>query len=145
VPEQGVATPEDEFEGHEYRSWIFGHSRWQSRAGLFFALQDAAPGHEVVVDGIDRGSGEQLTALRYVVDALYLTDLGSGSSLVAEPPGVAPSASAVVLQTSARESGPARAWLLDEQKVRSRSQNLVEGDLEDPCKYLLLFVVARAS
>ena len=51
----------------------------------------------------------------------------------------------VILQTSVREEGAGKQWLLNQQTVLSRAQNVIEGDINDPCKYLLLFVFARAS
>ena len=69
-------------------------------------------------------------------------DKESGAALL-EAKG--PAAPTVILQTSVREAGAEKQWLLDREQVLARASNLVEGDLEDPCKYLLLFVVARAS
>ena len=75
-----------------------------------------------------------------------LTDNGSGTELViADGPAEIPAVPTVVLQTSVREAGANKHWLLDREQVLSRATNLVEADLEDPCKYLLLFVIARAS
>ncbi len=70
---------------------------------------------------------------------VYSADLaGAGGRLFKARP-------VVVLQTSARESGPNTQWLIDRQKVMAKSRLLIEGDVNDPCKYLLLFVFARAS
>ncbi|MDA0269538.1 MAG: hypothetical protein O2798_05295 [Chloroflexi bacterium] len=44
-----------------------------------------------------------------------------------------------------REWGADRPWILDRARVMATATNVVEGDLEDPCKYLLLFVIARLS
>jgi hypothetical protein len=51
----------------------------------------------------------------------------------------------VILQTSARESGANKAWILNRQTVMAKARNIVAGDVDDPCKYLLLFVLARYS
>ncbi len=94
---------------------------------------------------MDRRTGEQVIRQRFVVEGIYLTDKGSGAELVtADDPAEIPAVPTVVLQTSVREAGANKHWLLDREQVLSRSTNLVEGDLEDPCKYLLLFVIARA-
>lgn len=144
VPEQGIATPEEALEGLENKAWIFGHSRWQGRPGLLFTLQDLNPGDEVIVDGVDRATGETLVGQRFVVRALYLTDLDSGEIVVhATTEADIPRKPQVILQTSARQSGHGQQWILDRQKVLAKATNLVEGDLNDPCKYLLLFVVAE--
>ena len=146
VPERGIATPERALEALPNRSWIFGHSRWENQPGVFFRLQDISVGDELFVDGIDRPSGEQITRRRFVVGGIYLTDIDSGGTLVAgSGPAGSPAGPVVILQTSAREDGPDRPWLLDRQKVVAKSRNLIEGDVNDPCKYLLLFVFARAS
>jgi hypothetical protein len=146
VPAEGIATPEEAIEGLDNAAWIFGHSRWQNEPGLFHALQGIAVGDEILVDGEDRRSGARVTRQSFLVEGIYLTDKDSGAALVAaENPEVAPTVPTVILQTSVREAGADRQWLLDREQVLSRAENLVEGDLEDPCKYLLLFVIARAS
>ena len=146
VPTQGIATLEEALEGLENKAWIFGHSRWQSQPGLFHVLQDIDVGDELLIDGVDRRTGEQVIRQRFVVEGIYLTDNGSGTALViADGPAEIPAVATVVLQTSVREAGANKQWLLDREQVLSRATNLVEADLEDPCKYLLLFVIARAS
>lgn len=146
VPSQGIVTPVERFEGLENKAWIFGHSRWQGQPGLFFSLQDIDVGDTLVVGGLDRTSGESVPARTFVVDGLFLTDLDAGAKLVtAASPTEIPPAPIVILQTSVREDGADRPWILDRQKVMAKSQNLVEGDLNDPCKYLLLFVFASPA
>ena len=142
VPEHGIATPERAFEGLENKAWIYGHSRWQNQPGLFYALQDISMGDELFVDGVDRTTGEQIAHRRFVVDGIYLTDTDSGGTLVTAS---IPEKPVVILQTSVREQGANKSWLLTQQKVFAKALNLVEGDLNDPCKYLLLFVVAESA
>jgi hypothetical protein len=146
VPNSGVATPKDPVEGLEGKSWIFGHSRWQGVPGVFFVLQDMKVDDELFVDGVDRSSGEQISHKRFVVTGLYLTDLDSGDDLVSKgPPKQVAGKSLVMLQTSVREEGAGKSWILGEEKLRAKTVNLVQGDLKDPCKYLLLFVVAQEA
>lgn len=142
VPPEGIVTPVDSFEGFEGRVWIFGHSRGQGRPGLLSVLPDLRPGDEVVVDGVDRGTGELLLERRYIVAGVYLADRDSGHALVT---GEAASAPSVILQTSVRESGEGRPWIFDRASLMATAENLVEGDMDDPCKYLLLFVIARPA
>ena len=144
VPDQGIATPADNLEGLENKAWIFGHSRWQGRPGVFFPLDEVNVGAELFVDGVDRANGEPVVRRRFVVDALYLTDVDSGSELInAAGPEDIPPEPVVILQTSVRQDGAGSGWILNQQRLLSDAVNLVEGDLNDPCKYLLLFVVAR--
>lgn len=142
VPDQGVATPEEALDGLDNAIWIFGHSRWQNVPGTFLALQDIRRGDALTVDGIDRTSGAVRTGMRFTVDGLYVADIESGTRLVEETASRAP---AVILQTSAREDGAGRQWLLPQAQVLARAQNIVPGDLADPCKYLLYFAIAHAS
>lgn len=141
VPDRGIATPEEPIEGLEQRAWIFGHSRWLGEPGLLFGLPQLNRGDEVYVDGVDRATAERITGRRFVVDHLYLTDIESGGDLVSSTPA----APQVILQTSVREDGAGKPWILDRAQVTAKATNLVQGSLDDPCKYLLLFVVARAS
>lgn len=143
VPAEGIATPEEAFDGLEHKSWIFGHSRWQNQPGLFFALEDISIGDELFIDGFDRTTREAVTDQRFVVEGIYLTDTDSGAELVtAESRAEIPTRPLVILQTSARERGADRSWLLDREKVLAKAGNLVDGELDDPCRYLLLFVIA---
>jgi hypothetical protein len=146
VPAEGIATPEDKLAGLENTAWIFGHSRWQGVPGLFHLLQDIEIGDELVIDGVNRQTGEAVRRERFVVEGIYLADKDSGGELItAKGPAEIATKPTVALQTSVRETGANSEWLLDRARVLSRATNLVEGDLEDPCKYLLLFVIARAS
>lgn len=146
VPEQGIATPVEEVDGLENKAWIFGHSRWQGEPGVFFRLQDLNMGDELFVDGVDRRTGERITGRRFVVSGLYLTDIDGGGKLVtAGSAADVPTKPVVILQTSVREDGASKPWILDRQKVTAKSRNVIEGDMNDPCKYLLLFVFAQAS
>jgi hypothetical protein len=146
VPNQGIATPADNLEGLENRAWIFGHSRWLGVEGLFYGLQNLSPGDELFVDGFDRSSGEEISGKRFLVHELYLADTDSGEVLInAESPEDIPPEPEVVLQTSVREDGAGKSWILDQQTLLANATNTVEGDLDDPCKYLLLFVTARPA
>jgi hypothetical protein len=146
VPDQGIATPADNLEGLENKAWIYGHSRWLGLPGLFFGLQDLDLGDELVLDGVDRETGEALSGIRYVVDGIYLADIDSGESfLTAAGEDEVPAEPIVVLQTSVRERGAGRPWILDRARLTAKAENIVEGDLDDPCKYLLLFITASPT
>lgn len=145
VPNEGIATPEDAFDYLQHRSWIFGHSSWQGIPGLFFALQRIELGDELIVDGVDRLTGEPIDDARFVVSGIYLTDRDSGGVLVAGDRIGAPGTPLVILQTSVRETGANRPWILDRDTVLDKAENLVDGDVDDPCRYLLLFVVAEQA
>ena len=146
VPNFGLATPDEALDRIENKAWIFGHSRWQSAPGLLLRLQDINVGDEVFVDGVVRHTREPVTGRRFVVEGLYVADIESGQTLVAAgTPAEIPAQPLVILQTSIREDGHGKPWILDQQRVLAKSRNVVQGSLDDPCKYLLLFVFARAS
>lgn len=144
VPSYGIATPVNAIEGFEHKIWIFGHSRWLGQAGLFLRLEDISVGDAVLLDGVDRRTGETFAGRRFAVNGLYLTDIQSGGTLVNGLPNTA-AQPVVMLQTSVREDGANKQWILNQQKLTAKARNLVEGDINDPCKYLLLFVIAQAS
>ena len=146
VPDQGIATPADNLEGLENKAWVYGHSRWLGVPGLFFGLQDVSLGDELFMDGVDRASGEALSGLRFVVDGIYLTDIDSGEAfLTTAGPEDVPDEPIVVLQTSVRERGAGRPWIFEREALTAKAENLVVGDLDDPCKYLLLFITASPA
>jgi hypothetical protein len=145
VPNSGIATPEELVDGLENKAWILGHSRFAGVAQTFYSLQNISLGDELFVSGENRVSGAAIEGKRFVVDGIYLTDTDSGEELLNNDPGVVPPKPIVVLQTSVREDGPGKQWILDEAKLMGKAKNLIEGDINDPCKYLLLFVFATAS
>jgi len=146
VPNFGLATPDEALDGIENKAWIFGHSRWQSAPGIFLRLQDISVGDELFVDGVLRHTSEPVANRRFVVERLYIADIDSGATLVAAAtPAEIPAEPLVILQTSIREDGYGKPWILDQQRVLAKSRSVVQGSLDDPCKYLLLFVFARAS
>jgi len=143
VPNVGIATPEDNLEGMENKSWIIGHSRWLGTPGILFTIQDLNKGDELFIEGTDRATGQKLERQRYVVDSIYLTDTKSGEPLVnAAGPQDIPRKPILMLQTSVREDGPGKQWILNQQKLMAKATTLIEGDINDPCKYLLLFITA---
>jgi hypothetical protein len=145
VPNSGIATPDKLVEGLENKAWILGHSRFAGVAQAFFALQDINLGDEVIVSGKDRATGAAVEAKRFVVDGIYVTDTESGEEILNNDTGVIPPKPLVVLQTSVREDGAGKQWILDRAKLTAKAKTVVEGDINDPCKYLLLFVFATAA
>jgi hypothetical protein len=146
VPPTGITTPAGNLEGIENKVWIFGHSRWLGVPQTFFKLQDINLGDELIIDAIDRATGETLAGQRYRVSDLYLTDTHSGNSLInAASESDIPHEPIVILQTSVREDGPGKQWILDQAKLMSKTKVVVDGELSDLCKYLLLFVFARPA
>jgi hypothetical protein len=146
VPHSGITTPADNLDGLENKAWIFGHSRWLGASQTFFKLEDLNLGDELSIDAIDRVNGETLKDQRYRVSDIYLTDTHSGSDLItATSESDIPSEPIVILQTSVREDGPGKQWILSQSKLMSKAKVVVAGELSDPCKYLLLFVFARPA
>jgi hypothetical protein len=90
-----------------------------------------------------RASRTPVKQQRYVVNELYLTDKDSGEKLLtAHDESDIPDTPVLYLQTSVRETGGGKPWILDRPTLLASVTNLVEGNLDDPCKYLLLFVKA---
>ncbi len=73
-------------------------------------------------------------------------DVDAASAFLrAQSPEQIPPRPILVLQTSARENGQGKEWILDRPTVLAKATNLVAGDLEDPCRYLSLWVVAEPT
>ena len=146
VPNSGIATPADMVDGLENKAWIFGHSRFAGVAQTFLSLQDLNVGDEIFIDGVVRETAELLTHKRFVVDSIYLADTDSGDKLIsADKPADIPRDPMVILQTSVREDGQGKQWILNQQKVLSKAVNRVDGDYNNYCKYLLLFIFAKPA
>jgi hypothetical protein len=144
VPNSGIATPAEKLDGLDNKSWIFGHSRYLGAPQTFLRLQDINVGDELFIDGVVRETAEKVVHMRFVVAAVYLADTYSGEDLItASSPSDIPREPEVVLQTSVREDGQGKQWILDRQKVLAKAVNKVPGDVDDYCKYLLLFVIAK--
>jgi hypothetical protein len=140
VPTSGIATPAKGEEGLENKAWIFGHSRYLGAPQTFFALQNINIGDEVIVDGTDRQTNARLTNQRFIINRIYVTDTDSGGKLLgADDISQMPHMPQVILQTSVRESGPGKQWILDRDRLTAKAKVQVEGDINDPCKYLLMF------
>jgi hypothetical protein len=143
VPTSGVATPAKAEDGLENKAWIFGHSRYLGAPQLFFSLQNINIGDEVIVDGTDRQTKERLTHQRFIVNRIVIADADTGGDLIgANSPDQMPHMPQVIQQTSVRESGPGKQWIFDRARLTGKAQVAVQGDINDPCKYLLLFVFA---
>ena len=141
VPTSGVATPAKGEDGLENKAWIFGHSRYLGAPQTFLALQNINIGDEVILDGTDRQTKARLTNQRFIVNRIYLTDVDSGGELLgADSIEQMPHIPQVILQTSVRESGPGKQWILDRAQLTAKAKVQLDGDINDPCKYLLLFV-----
>jgi hypothetical protein len=145
VPNSGIAPPQELVEHLEHKTWILGHSRFAGVVQTFYALQNLNLGDELFVSGKDRVSGAAIERKRFVVDGIYLTDTDSGEELLNNDPDVIPPKPVVILQTSVREDGPGKQWILDRALLTGKAKTIIEGDINDTCKYLLLFVTATAS
>lgn len=142
VPTSGIATPAKGEEGLENKAWIFGHSRYLGGPQLFFSLQNINIGDEVIVDGTDRQTKARLTNQRFIIKQIYVTDTDSGGELIgADSIEQMPHMPQVILQTSVRESGPGKQWIFDRDRLTAKAKVKVDGDINDPCKYLLLFAI----
>jgi hypothetical protein len=140
VPTSGVATPAKGEEGLENKAWIFGHSRYLGAPQTFFALQNINIGDEVIIDGKDRATNARVTNQRFIINRIYITDTDSGGELLSsDSPEQIPHMPQVILQTSVRESGAGKQWILDRDRLTAKAKVQVDGDINDPCKYLLMF------
>jgi hypothetical protein len=147
VPQHGVATLDEATETvTENKAWVFGHSRWQGTPNTLFSLQDINIGDEVILDGVDRNTGEQYIGLHFKVTGIYIADVDSGADLLnAWSPDQIPMRPEVIMNTSARENGADKQWILDRNEVTAKATNVLDGDIDDPCKYLELWVIAEPT
>lgn len=149
---KGVFTPKDNLLGLENKSWIFGHSSHQYVPGkhtpdLLYDLADLNIGDEIYIDGVDRENKFDLGRLRYVVSRIVLIDKSGALHVLGNPNGKIPNVPRLLIQTSVRQDKPGADWLppIPKEVLEKKAEVIVEGDIDDPAKYLLLFVMANLS
>lgn len=139
VPNYGIATPPEGVDNLPNVSWIYGHSFYKGR-GIFASLDKLEPGDQIYLNGKIEDSGEKVNDVRFIVDHLYLADKESGGVLAVNLNNNT-DRPVLLIQTSVRENNSTK-WLFNRNEIMSRTINTVVGDLDDPKKYLLLFVGA---
>ena len=142
VPDHCLVTPNALMGRNAINNiWILGHSRWQGVPQPLFRLSELRAGDEVLVHGRDRTTELYFPLLSFRVQRLVLTDIESAPK---ELYGARPRFPRVVLQTSARQAGAA-SWILDRRVVEAKAEHRLDGDVDDPRKYLLLLVVGELT
>lgn len=137
VSDHGGVTPDFKVLSMENKIWIFGHSSWQGVPQDLYRLQDINKGDEVVIDVQERETQKRYDNLKFTIQDLVLTDTDGGTDLLNS--GEAPIFPYLMMQTSVREDGVGKKWILNRDLLMSKARVLIEGDIDDPTKYLLLF------
>lgn len=139
VPDLGLATPADDVLPNNI-SWIFAHSyfitKGERRPGTLNPLPGIKRGDVLMIDANNRETGKLESGLNYEVDKLLLTDKDGGEILLHRTFSSAP---LLYVQTSIREEGEGKEWLYDRKMIEDQAEVQIEGDIDDPGKYLLLF------
>lgn len=138
VPNHGVVTPGPRILSMENKVWIMGHSSWQGVPQDMFSLQNINIGDEVILDVQDRESREPYNNVRFTIQDLVVTDISGGGKLLNNGEE-APIFPYLMMQTSVRENGEGKKWILDRDLLMSKARIFIEGSIDDPSKYLLLF------
>lgn len=144
VPEQGIATPNGSIGKTDVNNiWIYGHSRWMGVPQLLYSLKDINLGDLITIDG-QIIPQQKTSRLNFTVDKILLEDR---ESAVKEINDEKPNLPRLIIQTSVRENGTdsngnAKPWIFNRNAIEKKAQPKIEGDVNDPKKYLLLFVIA---
>ncbi len=140
VPDHGLVTANAMLGRNAINNiWILGHSRWMGVPQLLFRLPELRVGDDILVAGQERTTNTDVPLLTFRTQRLVLTDIDSAPK---ELYGARPRIPRVVLQTSARQAGDA-AWILDRRAIEAKAERRLDGDIDDPRKYLLLLVIGE--
>lgn len=140
VPDFGIATPPEGIDNLPNVTWIYGHSSYKGEKGIFASLDRLEIGDPVYLDGRIEGSSQKFKGIRFLVDNFYLADKESGRKLTAHINNTSEKP-VLLMQTSVRED-KSQKWLFKKEDIISKTTNTIDGDVDDPDKYILLFVSA---
>ena len=140
VPDFGIATPPEGIDNLPNVTWIYGHSSYKGKKGVFATLDSLEIGDSVYLDGKLEGSSQEFKGIRFLVDNFYLADKESGRKLSAHINNTSEKP-VLLIQTSVRENN-SQKWLFKKEDIISKTINTIDGDVDDLNKYILLFVSA---
>lgn len=147
VPEQGIATPNGSIGKTDTNNiWIYGHSRWMGIPQLLYSLKDINLGDLITIDG-QMIPQQKTSKLNFTVDKILLEDR---ESAIKEINDEKPNLPRLIIQTSVRENGTdstgnAKPWIFNRNAIEKKAQSKIEGEINDPSKYLFLFVIAQPT
>jgi len=140
VPDVGIATPPPKIDNLPRVTWVYAHSFINGEKGTFVNLNHLSVGDQIFINGHDEEGRADVYNYTYEVGGFFLADKESGGKLASEF-NKSEEGEILLLQTSVRENG-SKKWLIPKNEILGKAINVVEGDLEDPSRYLLLFVIA---
>lgn len=147
VPEQGIATPNGSIGKTDINNiWIYGHSRWKGAPQILYSLENINLGDLITIDG-QIISQQKTLRFDFAVEQILLEDRDSA---VKEINGEKSDLPRLIIQTSVRENGTdsagnAKPWIFNRNAIEKKTQSKIEGDINDPSKYLFLFVIANPT
>lgn len=148
VPNTGVATTNyDRLSNRINKISVFGHSAWKDTRGVLGKLENINLGDTVTIKATIPSRQKTYDQLDFVVDKILLADIESGRTFLLNE---TPDLPIIIIQTTVRENGLTEAgvvkkWILDKDKIKGNTESIIEGDENDPEKYLLLFVIGKLT
>ncbi len=147
TPDHSLATNSDDPNYLSGKLFVFGHSQWLSEPQIFHRLQDIQKEDKVIIDGIDRKTGQNLGELNFSIDSIYIADENSVNALIFESYTNTPR---LFLLTTLRDYNPkinSYNYLLDINRLIPKSTvAFQEGTLDNLVnQHLYLLVTGSLS
>lgn len=150
-----IYTLEDDNIYFPNESYLYGHSSEKGVPQLFYSLQDLNITDRIVIDGRDRRTGEELKGLEFEATRLCIADIERLGALISITEGEElPRQPVLLLQTSVKpdiehaytlDINGRPKWIFDKEKMLRKADRMIDGDMEDPNKYLSLLVFAKLT
>lgn len=148
VPNSGIASPNGErlLRGSN-KIIVLGHSAWKNKPEVLGDLEDINYDELVSIKATIPSRQVSYDRLDFKVYRKILADIESGETFLRN---FTPEFPTIIIQTTVRENGltetgKPKKWILDKDKLKGDSESIIEGDENDPNKYLIVFVIGKLT
>ncbi len=148
VPNSGIATPNGErLLSRSNKIIVFGHSAWKNKPEVLGDLENINFDEIVSIKATIPSRQVSYDRLDFTVERKILADIESGEIFLRN---FTPEFPTIIIQTTVRENGLTeterpKKWILDKARLKEDSESIIEGDENDPKKYLIVFVIGKLT